>query len=128
MERIIINTQNLKIEDDQIQNFKALLGDALKTGPSDATLCCCILRENETFVMNMRIHSATGHFPIHCEADKVYQLIGKTTIQMKELFKQWHDSPKEFAKNHKMGSQACKNLDGSTLRCPLKSIANEKFE
>ena len=128
MERITINTHNLPKDEDQISSFKASLGRALKKAPSDAHLCCCILRENETYVLNMRVHSASGHFPIHTQADDVASLIEKTTEKMTSQFEQWHKDPKKYAEDHKMGERPCFHKDGSVLTCPIGSYANKKFE
>lgn len=128
MERIVINTHNLPVEDDQIQNFKATFGGALKKAPSDSTMCCCILRENETYTLNMRIHSATGHFPIHTQANNIEELIEAATDKMNSQFKQWHEDPQQYGKDHQMGERPCFHKDGSILTCPMGKYANEKFE
>lgn len=128
MERIVIKTQNLPIIENQIHLFKAKFGQALKKAPSDASLCCCLLRENEVYIVNLRVHSATGHFPVQITGIAISECVEKAIVELQSLFKEWHEDPKLFAKSHEMGKAPCVNTHGKVLRCPLESFANKRFE
>ena len=128
MERISIYPHNLSEQDCRVNEFKALFGNALKTAPSDASLCCCITAEDGGYTLNMRIHSASGHFPIHSRSNDIDELVEMTTQKMCELFKDWHNNPKNFLKDHKLGEKPCFHNDGKVMACPQGSYANRKFE
>ena len=128
MERLTIQTHNFKSKDNQLDHLKSAFGHALSRGPSDASLCCCISKEKKEYVLNMRIHSCHGHFPIHAQHKDFQTLIEYVLGIMQKSFQEWHNDPDQYGELHPMGTKSCYHADGSTYKCPLGLYSNKKFE
>lgn len=103
--------------------IKADLAYHMRSGPSDATLCCCIFKEEKGLACNIRVHSATGHIFIHRESHHLDRLLKYVYDSMEKSFSNWHQDQKHFSQSHPLTKSPCMTIDHQPIDCPLHNYA-----